>query len=299
MLAWPRPKSDPDANLGARHGGPTRLLGVARIAATVADDQRIPEPDAHPVDVEPRQTRSPHGGQNATPVGVRGEERRLDQGRMGDGIGDAASLPAIGGLFNHQGHQLGCPLPIAHDGGGQFLAQLPDRATQGPVIRRIRLQEGGIAQGAGGGQDAGVIGGGVAIHRDRIEGGRHRLRQAGLQEPPSTATSVAKKASMVAMSGRIMPAPLAMPVTTARRPAITKVRETSLGRVSVVMMARAARGQASASRPARAAGRAAARRSTGKGSPITPVEKGSTASALQAARAARAAQLASASARPR
>ena len=48
---------------------------------------------------------------------------------MGDGIGDAAGLPAIDGLFHHQGHQLGCPLPIADNGGGQFLTDFSHRAA--------------------------------------------------------------------------------------------------------------------------------------------------------------------------
>jgi hypothetical protein len=104
---------------------------------------------------------------------------------------------------------------------------------------------------------------------------------------------------MVAMSGQIMPAPLAMPVRVAVRPATSNRRETSLGTVSVVMMARAARGQPSGSSRATRVGRAAAMRPTGRCSPITPVEKGSTCSGLPPVRSATAWQLASASASPR
>ncbi len=49
-----------------------------------------------------------------------------------------------------------------------------------------------------------------------------------------TAASVATKPSMVAMSGRIMPAPFAMPVTTASPVEREIFRENAFGTVSVV-----------------------------------------------------------------
>ena len=55
-----------------------------------------------------------------------------------------------------------------------------------------------------------------------------------------TAASVATKPSMVAMSGWIMPAPLAMPVTVTVLPPRLSRREHALGTVSVVMIAAAA-----------------------------------------------------------
>ena len=58
--------------------------------------------------------------------------------------------------------------------------------------------------------------------------------------------SVATKPSMVAMLGRIMPAPLLMPVTVTVLPPMRTCREAALGTVSVVMMASAALAQLSA-----------------------------------------------------
>ena len=104
---------------------------------------------------------------------------------------------------------------------------------------------------------------------------------------------------MVAMSGRIIPAPFAIPVTVNSRPATVRRTERPLGTVSVVMMARAARGQPSSVSAVSAAGSAATMRSTGSGAPITPVEKGSTASAHTPPASARAAQVRSASSSPR
>ncbi|MCY1369085.1 hypothetical protein D9M68_769420 [compost metagenome] len=89
---------------------------------------------------------------------------------------------------------------------------------------------------------------------------------------------------MVAMLGRIMPAPLAMPLTVTVLPPTTAWRLMALGRVSVVMIPSAALSHCEPVAPSappasdNAAGSPASRRSRGKGSMITPVEKGSTCS---------------------
>ena len=114
----------------------------------------------------------------------------------------------------------------------------------------------------------------------------------------STLASHARKPSMVAMFGRIMPAPLLMPVMVTGAPSIAICRLKALGTVSVVMMACAARSQWSGRASASAAGSPASMRSSGSGSMITPVEKGSTCCGAIRSRRARAAQVARARARP-
>ena len=113
-------------------------------------------------------------------------------------------------------------------------------------------------------------------------------------KPGATAASVATKPSMVAMLGRIIPAPLAMPVMVTVLPPSCTWRLAALGTVSVVMMPSAAFSQFSAQASPSAAGRPAMMRSTGSGSMITPVENGkicsgdtlnSRANAIQVARA--------------
>src|SRR6266571_4686155 len=91
-----------------------------------------------------------------------------------------------------------------------------------------------------------------------------------------TAASVEMNPSMVAMSGRIMPAPLAIPVTVTPRLSSRARCDRALGTVSVVMIVSAARAQLSSHRSATHAGRPATMRSSGSGSMITPVENGST-----------------------
>jgi hypothetical protein len=110
--------------------------------------------------------------------------------------------------------------------------------------------------------------------------------------------SVAMKPSIVAMFGRIIPAPLLMPVTVTVRPAMTTRREAALATVSVVMIACAAACQLSARRSATQAGRPAIRRSVGKGSRMTPVEKGNTCRSSIPSNCPRAVQLSTAACQP-
>ena len=70
----------------------------------------------------------------------------------------------------------------------------------------------------------------------------------------SIRASVVKKASSVAMLGAIMPAPFAMPPTRTVSPSSVNSAKASFGRVSVVMIARAASPPA----PAESAGASAA-----------------------------------------
>ena len=92
-----------------------------------------------------------------------------------------------------------------------------------------------------------IVGRGVAVDRDAVERRVGQLPCAsGWISAGSIFASVAMKPSMVAMLGRIMPAPLLMPVTVTVRAADLHLALKALGTVSVVMMASAARAQLSA-----------------------------------------------------
>ena len=98
---------------------------------------------------------------------------------------------------------------------------------------------------------------------------------------PAIAASQHRKASMVAISGLIIPEPLAMPVIVTGLPA-TSIRALSpLGAVSVVMMACAASAQPAGDSFGTACSIAERIASTGNRSPMTPVENGSTDSPEQ------------------
>ena len=106
-------------------------------------------------------------------------------------------------------------------------------------------------------------------------------RNARASKLGSTAASVVKNASIVAMLGAIIPAPLAMAPIVSVSPPSEKRTRASLGRVSVVRMARAA--SAPASRPRRVAARAMPARtlSMGRRVPMTPVEATTTSVGAQ------------------
>ncbi len=94
------------------------------------------------------------------------------------------------------------------------------------------------------------------------------------------AASVATKASMVAMSGAIMPEPLQKPLMVTVTSPIFACRVASFGKVSVVMIAAAPAAQPSAFRSLMIAGRLPVILSSGSGSPITPVEARNTSLGL-------------------
>ena len=60
---------------------------------------------------------------------------------------------------------------------------------------------------------AGIVGGHIAVNGDGIEGRVDGAAEGGAKNVGSTAASVMMKESMVAMLGMIMPAPLAIPAT--------------------------------------------------------------------------------------
>ncbi len=93
-------------------------------------------------------------------------------------------------------------------------------------------------------------------------------RSARRSSAGSTARSVTRYASIVAIRGMIMPAPFAKPASAPPRPR----RNTSLGSLSVVRIARAAASKPRGESARTARGMPSRIRSIGRSWPITPVE---------------------------
>jgi hypothetical protein len=98
--------------------------------------------------------------------------------------------------------------------------------------------------------------------------------------------SVKTKDSMVAMSGAIMPAPLAMPLRVTSMPPMVAVRVATFGKVSVVMIALAASIQAVGFAFFSQAVSTPSNFVASRGSPMTPVEAMNTWEARQPAASA-------------
>ena len=124
--------------------------------------------------------------------------------------------------------------------------QLVERAPEGGerADRRRRRSARRASRRAGREDHQRVGGRGVAVDGDRVERALDRFRQQRLQRAGAAiGASVKTKDSIVAMSGAIMPAPLAMPLMiTSASPSLTRA-VAIFGKVSVVMIALAASDQ--------------------------------------------------------
>ncbi len=96
-------------------------------------------------------------------------------------------------------------------------------------------------------------------------------RSSGSSASRAITASVARKQNMVARCGSSIATPLAMPPMVTGRPATSSRAAASFGRVSVVMIASAARRPPWGERSLTSFGSAARIRSIGSGAPITPV----------------------------
>ena len=140
--------------------------------------------------------------------------------------------------FDDELDELGDFLAIADDLLGQRIADEVDCFFEGEeqVGKRPWL-DAGLSVGK---EEHGVVGAHVAVDGDAVEGlvagdGQHVLELFAVGD-----ASVVMKASMVAMFGSIMPAPLAMPETVMVLPSNSNWAVATLRRVSEVRMASAA-----------------------------------------------------------
>jgi hypothetical protein len=181
---------------------------------------------------------------DAAPIGVLAGDRGLHQRRIGDRHRDAARRSFRHRALDHDLDQLARAFAVARhlfgeigEHGVEGLAERTSGADRG-----ARLMRGAPwRRGAGGESQQRVGGRGVAVDGDGVEGVDDALAQQRCSAGAAIGASVNTKASIVAMSGAIMPAPLAMPLMVtvgAAEPRASRSRVS--GKVSVVMIARAA-----------------------------------------------------------
>ncbi len=100
---------------------------------------------------------------------------------MGDSVADVQAFLVVTAAVDLHGNELGCALAITNDGLGHFhehlehrLLQLGEQLASGlGDLRQVRL--------AGGDQHAAVVGGGVAVDGDAVEGLVRRIAYQVLQ----------------------------------------------------------------------------------------------------------------------
>src|SRR5690606_22750154 len=122
------------------------------------------------------------GGEDAAEVGVGGEEGGLDGRGLADGVADLAVFGAVAAAFDYDGDELGGAFAVADDGVGEFDGDGDDGFAQGEPRRRGIVCDFAVAGFAGSHQDVGVVGGGVAVDGDAVEGQVGRFAHQALEQ---------------------------------------------------------------------------------------------------------------------
>ena len=122
-----------------------------------------------------------HGGQHPAPVGIRPAHGGLHQGGAHHRLGQPLGVLLAAGPGHFACDQPAGPLAVAGDGPGQIAAGVLQSGLEGLIAAVLPLDE-RVARRAVGQHDTGVVGRGVAVHRDPVEGLGGHLPQGVLQQ---------------------------------------------------------------------------------------------------------------------
>src|SRR3989344_2933948 len=171
-----------DGDFRLFHDALTVFLAVGGVAAAPRDHVHVVEVHLDEVLVEVVDAGVAHGGQDAAEGGVGGEERGLDQGRVGDGVGGQGAFGFGAAALDGDADELGGAFAVAHDGLGQLLRDLDERGAQGLAVGAVHVGDFGVRGLAGGDQHEAVVGRGVAVDGDAVERGIGRVCHQALQQ---------------------------------------------------------------------------------------------------------------------
>ena len=154
-----------------------------------------------------------HRRQDAPEVRVAGKKGRLHQRRMGDRVGHLAAFGDIASAIDLHGDELRRAFAVAHDGLRQLLRHVEQRLRARRAVAAVEIAE-----------SCALPAWCVAMSTKeslvevspsmvmRLKDSSAASFTSACISPGAMAASVAMKPSIVAMFGRIMPAPLVMPV---------------------------------------------------------------------------------------
>jgi hypothetical protein len=125
----------------------------------------------------------PDRAQNAPPVCVPAVQRRLDERRARDGGCDAVRGGVAGRVLHAHGDEFGGALAVADDELRERLREGGEHGLQREVVGRGGRSggDGVSAGGAVGEQRDGVVGAGVAVDGDGVEGARDGVQEKRLE----------------------------------------------------------------------------------------------------------------------
>lgn len=173
---------DTDGDFRLLHDPGALLFGVAVGTAALAGNADIIQVDVNQLHIQILDPGIADGREDTPPVRVRGKQGGLDQRRMGDCVGHIQALVAVATAVDLNGDELGRAFTVAHDELGQFAHHCIDRLRQGSVFQAVDVGDFGHVRLIGGDQHAAVVGAGIAINGDAIEGLVSRLLEHILQQ---------------------------------------------------------------------------------------------------------------------
>ena len=199
------------------------------------DDLGVADPDGQPVGVEIDVGAAERGDQPA-PVRVGALEHAAHQDVLADGPGGALGLALVAGAGDGEAGVAGSALAVGHD----LLGELAGAPRRGPRRRPdlgspMVTPEAPLARTSAQSLVLWVPSTEITLNEQAIAARSSRRSRSG-----STAASVVTSVIVVAMSGRIIPAPLAIAPIRTSRPCRVRVAWASLVERSVVRIARAA-----------------------------------------------------------
>ena len=143
---------------------------VRGCASALAGYLHIAQVQVNAAGVQVSNTGIAHCGQNAAQIRVAGKKSGFHQRRMRHRIGHLAAFGSGFTAFYRDGDELGGAFAIAHDGLGQLAGNVKQGAAQGLAVGTVQRSHSRMRGLLAGNQHKRIVGGGVAIDRDAVEG---------------------------------------------------------------------------------------------------------------------------------
>ena len=162
-------EQDAHGELVLGHHRGAGLFGVGRRDQAASRDLHVVEKQAHLALIQIGDAGAANRHAEAAPVRVAGEERRLHQRRVRDGVGDLQALGGGAALLHAHGDELGGAFAVARRALGEFHRQRRERVQQLGIGRACGVVHERVAGAPGRRDDEGVVGGRVAVDGHAVQ----------------------------------------------------------------------------------------------------------------------------------
>ena len=167
-MAGAQPEIDRDPNLAAVHMLADRAFAIAGYRAALGGDLDAADRDRQPIALGLLAGLADRHD-DAAPIGVACGNRGLDQGRVGDREPDPPRRPVVFGAGDLDRDEFLGALAIAGELLREINRDVREGATEISEPRIVGAGDGGVFRLAGGAQQQGIAGRGIAVDRDAVE----------------------------------------------------------------------------------------------------------------------------------